>query len=53
MKRSERGYFFSNWTLNVERWTLEYDPTAESWPGYEAGAEQKASNVRRSASNIQ
>ena len=33
--------------------TLEYDPTAESWPGYEAGAEQKASNVRRSTSNIQ
>ena len=33
--------------------TLEYDPAAESWPGYGAGGEQKTSNVQRSTSNAQ
>ena len=26
--------------------TLEYNPAAESWPGYEAVAEQKTSNAQ-------
>ena len=33
--------------------TLDYDPAAESWPGYEAGAEEKTSNVQRPTSNAQ
>lgn len=33
--------------------TLDYDPGAESWPGYEAGAERKTSTVQRSTSDAQ
>jgi methylisocitrate lyase len=33
--------------------TLDYDPAAESWPGYGAAEEKNTSNVQRSTSNVQ
>ena len=33
--------------------TLDYDPAAESWPGYDAAKEEKTSNAQRSTFNAQ
>ncbi len=50
---SAEGWLDRMQTRNDLYETLDYDPAAESWPGYDAAKEEKTSNAQRSTFNAQ